>query len=515
MYSSIELLPTPPRSDHKQISPWIDEQIWGHRILDSQTPWLIFLEFLTVAEASHRSGNGLLADSCYPLAYRPKQRLYLRNILFNNQAMTEIAARTAHSDTAWKEWLGWIKDHALGTTNRDFTYLRSRFHSFHDFAALVSLLRSSVVESESNKRWSSRFVFPFGSAAIYEDLNVKDASSSREYIYFGRTGELLYLMLSRCNCQQRLKPHLARFLGESSRWNELLSLLQPPPDDDTVTRGYSYLPYQSHHCFDTAGEDWCNVFDLYLPGFDAFAYLVTLGALHIMLYQLTVAAQWVGRTKPSVICEVVAPRKTLVRELSLESYLENSALPSQAVESYIARQIGESADWQTALKGADPFLSCKGVLQAVAWWPADQDEYTGPADPDALIDELRVVALERHRRSVAGVHRQYGAHVGLVSKRGTNRLRYAPNDALLKTLVLANVSKRMELSYFLARLYERYGLVFGDREAEQALAKDRFDRKSFQGNVHRLEQRLSSLGMLRRLSDACAYVENPYWRGSE
>jgi hypothetical protein len=103
--------------------------------------------------------------------------------------------------------------------------------------------------------------------------------------------------------------------------------------------------------------------------------------------------------------------------------------------------------------------------------------------------------------------------VGLVSKRGTNRLRYAPTDALLKTLVLANVSRRMEYKEFLDVLFARYGFVIGEREAEQVLSHEDFEKKAFQTNSHRLEQRLGSLGMLRRLSDACAYVQNPLARG--
>jgi hypothetical protein len=80
---------------------------------------------------------------------------------------------------------------------------------------------------------------------------------------------------------------------------------------------------------------------------------------------------------------------------------------------------------------------------------------------------------------------------------------------LLKTLLFANVKKRVELQEFLGRLHTRYGLVFGDKEAEQVLSKDEFDKKAFQGNSRRLEQRLGSLGLLRRLSDGCAYVVNP------
>ncbi len=48
-------------------------------------------------------------------------------------------------------------------------------------------------------------------------------------------------------------------------------------------------------------------------------------------------------------------------------------------------------------------------------------------------------------------------------------------------------------------------------QAEQVLAKDEFDKKAFQANARRLEQRLGSLGLLRRLSDGCAYVINPYY----
>ena len=51
------IVPRPYQSDHRNISPWLDEQIWGHRIWDSQTPWLLFLEFLTVAEGCLRENK--------------------------------------------------------------------------------------------------------------------------------------------------------------------------------------------------------------------------------------------------------------------------------------------------------------------------------------------------------------------------------------------------------------------------------------------------------------------------
>ena len=45
-----------------------------------------------------------------------------------------------------------------------------------------------------------------------------------------------------------------------------------------------------------------------------------------------------------MICEIVAPKKTLVRELSAESYLRNTLLPTQAVTHYVD-QIAKSPEW--------------------------------------------------------------------------------------------------------------------------------------------------------------------------
>jgi len=152
------------------------------------------------------------------------------------------------------------------------------------------------------------------------------------------------------------------------------------------------------------------------------------------------------------------------------------------------------------------------MVEAVRW--PEGDDYTGAHEPIELLAAFKRAAQSRHRQHVANVHRSYGAGAGLVSKRGTTQLRYAPTDALLKTLILANVDVRMDYSEFLALLFDRYGLVLGDHEAEKVLGEDEFDRKSFQNNSARLERRLRTLGMLRRLSDACAYIENPLARGA-
>lgn len=510
------LLPAPPPNDHPDNEMWVDEQIWGHRLWDSQSPWLVFLEFLNTAEACHRD-NRLLDQqgNYYPLLFRPYQRMFLRNILFNNEALFRIGERCPDSTSAWASWLAWMGENAKAVASRDFSYVQRRFSSFQQFASLVAMLRNSAVESDTNRRWTSRFVFPFGPNALYEDLNVTPAGSVvREYINFGRTGELLYMMLCRSARAIDLRPHLAAMLSGPNPWNTVVAMFQPQGPEDSQTRSKSYLPYRTHPRFDRLGEDWLQIFGLSLPGFDAFPHLVALSAFHVILYQLHLAAEWGGETRPvHFICEVVAPKKTLVRELSGLNFQHNAQLPQGAVEAYV-RRIEESGEWRRAAEQPGAFSTCQNLLRDRVRWPRDRDDYDGPNDPVALMGELRQRAVARHRQHVANIHRNFGRDVGLVSKRGTNKLRYAPTDGLLKALILANVVQRMEFKEFLSCLYSRYGLVFGDREAERVLEGAEYDRKAFQANAERLEQRLGSLGMLRRLSDACAYVQNPFSRSA-
>jgi hypothetical protein len=44
------------------------------------------------------------------------------------------------------------------------------------------------------------------------------------------------------------------------------------------------------------------------------------------------------------------------------------------------------------------------------------------------------------------------------------------------------------------------------------IQKGAADLEDFSDNARRLEERLESLGLLNRLSDSCAYVENPFKR---
>lgn len=502
-----QALPRPEAYDQSS-SMWVDEGIWGHRLYDEQLPWMVFLEFLNVFSYESAEGRAF-EESAGPntLKYRTAHRLYLRNVLFNNPQLVNIRLNYPTDSTRWNEWQRQMRATQTEIPQADFNYLQKHFHSFDDFCEVVALVRSTSLEVNSNKRWTSKFVFPYGKNCLYEDLDSNGRTNDRRF--FGRTGELLYLMLCRSRQKDALKSALSKRLASTDdTWNTIIRKLQPP--DDEVLNGWranAFLPYAEHPCFDDLAFDWLAILNLHLPGFDLFPHLVNLCGLHLLKYQLTVSRQVLGYDKPvTIICEAVAPKKTLVREISSDLYQENNALPGLAIERFI-KNIEDSSEWQRALQENGAFIKCKTILSEKVGW---KDDYDGPTEPVELLAALRQAAMKRHRQHVANIHRNYGRDVGLVSKRGTVKLRYAPTDSLLKTLLFANVHRRIELNQFLEQLHLKYGLVFGDREAEAVLAHDEFEKKAFQANSRRLEQRLSSLGLLRRLSDGCAYVLNPY-----
>jgi len=503
-------LPTPlppPDAFDQSSSMWVDEAIWGHRLYDEQLPWMVFLEFLNVFY--HESAKGRAFDESggfNTLKYRAAHRLYLRNILFNNPHLAEIRLNYPSDNSRWEEWLKRMKS-AQGIAQAQFSYLRQHFHSFDDFCEITSLVRSTCLEMDSNKRWTSKFVFPYGKDCLFEDLDANAATNDRRF--FGRTGEVLYLMLCRALRRSDLLCALSQRLSKAdSTWDAIIKCLQPNDDDQmSGDRANAFLPYEHHPAFDALAEDWLAILRLNIPGFDAFPHLVNLAGLHLLKYQLTVSRQVLGLESPlRLICEMVAPRKTLVREVSCDLYQENNLLPARAVEAFIAR-IEASAEWQQAQSENGAFERSRKILREQVRWGED---YEGPPDSQQLLSAFKQAAMKRHRQHVANIHRNYGRDIGLVSRRGTVKLRYAPTDALLKTLLFANVEKRIELHQLLAKLHARYGFVFGDKEAEQVLGKGEFDKKAFQANSRRLEQRLGSLGVLRRLSDGCAYVINPF-----
>ena len=246
-----------------------------------------------------------------------------------------------------------------------------------------------------------------------------------------------------------------------------------------------------------------------------------MSALHLAIYHAEVAADdYLKMPLPlPLVCEVVAPRRTIVRQQAIESLAENRDLSRRAVDKYLMATF-ESDEWsqigQDSSSQEEKIEKAKNFISR-QFNPRNLSFEEIPAGSGVEVYMARTVEFfqKRHETDFAPVHISYCKQAGLVpSKRGVKN-RYAPSDQLLQSLVLANVPEMQPLEEFLDILFLRYGLVFGSRQqdAVQKLGRDALAKAvggaAFRNNQTRLEARLKSMGMLRRLSDSQAYVINP------
>ena len=266
----------------KSVDFCVDENIWGHRLYDEQLPHLTVLEFLGVLGSNLdkplRPHTGLGGA----VQFKPQRQMRLRGLLFNNPYVESISQSKLADEEKWRQWLSKFEQGSTGNGDgaADLAYLRQSFNSFDDFAKAIELLRSSSFESRSNKRWSSKFVFPFGPDALYEDLQIDaKGNMSNDRRFFARTGELLYLMLTRASRGPELGDLLAKRLFErSAPMNRLARALQGAPQLPEDSRLSGYLPELSNPRFDQMCEDWHAILSRDIPVYDALEHL-TFGFL--------------------------------------------------------------------------------------------------------------------------------------------------------------------------------------------------------------------------------------------
>jgi len=495
----------------------VDENIWGHRLYDEQLPHLTVLEFLGALGSNLdrplRPHEGLGGA----FKFQPQRQVRLRGLLFNNPYVESISESAQPDEEKWRQWFDRFSQGATGNGDgaEDMAYLRQAFTSFDDFAKAVELLRSSSFESRSNKRWSSKFVFPFGPDALYEDLEIDSKGKmSNDRRFFARTGELLYMMLTRAKRGAELGDILAkRLFDRQAPMNRLARTMQgaAQPADDARQSGY--LPEAANPRFDQICEEWLSILAKDMPIYDALEHLIAISGLNMLLYFLERAKRVAGDDDPvEIVCEIVSKERTKVRVLSGDSYQLNQDLPAKAVRAHV-ESIRMDLGWANAASSEFPEAERVKLMRERFQWPSvdggDDEDYSGES-PDVLVSKLAELALARHEQHVGKIHASWSRAIGLSSRRLSRRTRYAPNDRLLKSIVVAIVDDRMQFDEFLAEAKKRYGLIIGDAEGARLVDAKLVDQEELSENRANLETRLVGLGLVRRLSDSCSFVENPF-----
>lgn len=77
-----------PEKFRSDVNVWVDEAIWGHRFYNDQTPWLVFLEFLSVFRDRQLNGKALnetrVGGNHEAITYHLPRLVPLRELIFNN-----------------------------------------------------------------------------------------------------------------------------------------------------------------------------------------------------------------------------------------------------------------------------------------------------------------------------------------------------------------------------------------------------------------------------------------------
>lgn len=500
-----------PPNDVSKVEIWLEQRIWGHRLYNDQTPWLLLLEALNMM-AGYAANRNL--DAIFPGVgehhemepYNMQGRSELRHLLFRDRNLDEIAAAQSIADGS--QWASWFSRRA--DLPEQFGYLRDQFISFNTLRNAIVLLRGAEVESERHRRPTSRHLAPRGVEMLTADYGEsKNGTVNKDRRFFSRGGELLYLMLNRSQVRTALEPLVrSRLLGSESWWNKLAKALQPDvPNTPISIEAIGYLPLATHPAYERLAEDWLALLSLEaLPDDSIPEPLMRLSGLGVLQYVVDRGADILGEKRAPFPIDMLGTETLNVQKFSKDCFARHRELSRKAIRKLVATLV-ESDEWNRACAKPSPRAALFDLSKRVFGF-----EPEGKTAKD-IAEEIANEALSNHDQHLGRVVGFYAEQIGLTSARRGNGRWYAAADGMLEALVLVNVKAPMEYEAFLERLWRRYGLVIGSEAGRREFAESNYDH--FKANQRLLEDRLRILGLLKRLSDDCAFVINPFYGKSE
>ena len=519
--------------DKKQISMWVQEGIFGHRYIEEQKAFMLVLEVLSICRSLQIDGSGVSYDTTRIFDHATSSETEheqfkipilkmgaLRYILFQDSSLERISQVEKSGDERFEQW---VEELNLGykalvrNDEVDFRYLLKRFENrFLDVLQAVRILRGLELDVMHNRRWTSRFLVPCGPHLQFVDVR-EDFSADRRF--FGRGGEMVYLMLSRSSQAKTLAQELrTKFFDVQDPLDKIAEKLLPPvsPNLDIRDGGrVGYLPLRGHKSYDRMADDWLSILELpKLPTAQKLDPLFRMTALNLVRYFMDrsheVSDSPVLDPMP---LDLTGGTKSDLRDLS-KSYLKRQRQSIEdAVETFIVKCLDSMPKWQQSNRHSD--LEQRSSLARAAICEGfnyqNKNYEIGSREPKAWRSEFIKLAKSRSRNSISTLIEPLGKQSGFVLARQRVGSWFAGSDEFIEALVLSGVTEPITISEFLNNLYERYRIVIGPREAGDAFERPPCDISSFEENLKAFERRLTGLGYVKRLSDDCAFVSNLYY----
>jgi len=491
----------------------VQEDIHGHRLIPEQEPYMILLEALSLCAAhplgSVETPSGQHEDFNYVLLHRKK----LRFLLFQDRHLEQVSSDDhIHEHEKWAKWKARVNQQydPDGDEQDHFAYLDDKVnHRLDALLQAVRLLRSRELDVMHNRRWTSRFLAVTGPDLIMTDMRESNGKFSADRRFFGRGGELIYLMLNRSSRAKSVGVKVAsRLLAPTDPMNDIARKLSDPNDNAGSNTRIGYLPCAVHPAYERLAEDWEQLLSLDgLPSAHLFEPLFRITGLNLFVY-LAERAQEESNTsvREPILVDMTDGADARLREISKAHLNRHRHEANRAVRSFVEREALADGAWQIAVEQDDP----NAAREALKGRFKIKKLEGRPPPVGEQLDDLINDATTRDKNNIHTYLLPLTKGIGLVTARQRVGSWFAMDDSLLFALVVANVSEPMELRHFAKRLYERYGIVIGPEEARQAFDKPEVGIPHFEGNLAALEKRMTRIALTRRLSDDCAFVNNPY-----
>lgn len=128
-----------PAKYRSDVNVWVDEAIWGHRLYNDQTPWLVLLEFLAIFQSRNAEGKALnesrIEGGHETFTYYIPRLVPLRQLIFNNPHIRYVEDNFQSDPERWREWLKSF------SSDDDFGYLQNRFGRFARLSRIIELFK--------------------------------------------------------------------------------------------------------------------------------------------------------------------------------------------------------------------------------------------------------------------------------------------------------------------------------------------------------------------------------------
>lgn len=516
--SAVRLPPPPNVLENSDMR--VQELIHGHRFMQEQEPFMIVLETLAVCAATSLGSVQARPDAHETIHYALPHRRKMRFLLFQDRHLEQVVEDTAIPDhEKWQEWKKRVntqfgegqREPGAGMMHDAFAYLDDRFS--RDINALhqaVRLLQSRELDVMHNRRWTSRFLAVTGPDMICTDMREARGSWSADRRFFGRGGELVYLMLNRSSLALQLSELInKRLLSENDPINRIAHALSDSADTGASNTQIGYLPHLTLPAYDRLAEDWLNVLKCErLPEGHLFEPLFRITGLNLVVYLAERAQDEVGAPRPvPIVADLTDGGNQQLREEAKVHLNLHRDAANRAVKAFVERVLGGCDRWKMAQERSDPGLA-KQALRDRFGFTKGEDKRGNAATPAQQLEAFIEHATQRDKNNIY----KYLLPLAKASGLATSRQRVGPwfalDDGMLFALVLSNVNHTIELRDFVAELYRRYGLVIGPEEAREAFG--RINVEKYEANLAALEARMTRLALTQRLSDDCAFVTNPY-----